>query len=568
MIAIAAILDSGGLSQNALANTWGLTHDGQYQSTGRWYLNGAYLSDVSNQTQFNAAFLSAAEAWGVAGNTGRYVSVNGTDQNVFCANGGLASGIVSNELSGDSLYYEYSGGKFTGSSLENTTYWGPGSPFNYWSMVSNDSENVLFDYSPETGAPTGQKLSGFYPPGSILNLYTGANTFYFVNGVMASLNPDGSGYWSRAHIDSGGWHEYANGIDQGLLNGFYNDFGGGAGYFVGGHLKSFLDINGNGYQEENGKFYLWQNAINTGPLNGFNDTDGSGINRLFDNGEPVNRQVVNGKYYIYGYETTLNISGNGYWSYSQKITNNTVDVNDIGPGWAYFENGLALYNLDSWVPNFPYQPSGYNSDDHRFINAEGWFTAAEYDFSGFSGNGWYANSPFAGYYINRVLTSLDENGNGWWQAQDQPAYFYLAGEATNLNQSGTGWYDKGDYNPGYYFLGYRTTLNIVGTGWWAPDPDPNLFTGYYITATKMPYPNAVGEQGLNELGNGYIEDPMTAIQSTYVEGEPQTFSTFNGEGYYHFLPYRGYYIGDQLTTLDRDGNGVWNDQNYSGGIPA
>jgi hypothetical protein len=60
------------------ANTWGLTHDGQYLTSGRWYLAGAY---VGSESAYNAAVATAlaaqlitdANAWGLT-HDGQYLT--------------------------------------------------------------------------------------------------------------------------------------------------------------------------------------------------------------------------------------------------------------------------------------------------------------------------------------------------------------------------------------------------------------------------------------------------------------------------------------------------------------
>lgn len=260
----------------------------------------------------------------------------------------------------------------------------------------------------------------------------------------------------------------------------------------------------NGWDSNDGIYYI--NGVQT-------NLDESG-NGTYDEDYYVNGSLANGvygnHYYVNGNYATGTIDG-VYYVNGPRYT-----------GWdssssTYYINGLST-SLDStgsgWEPNTYNSNTGTNG--MYFVNGVG---LNRLNSSGTGSRNHPGHAGFEAWYINGVLTTLGDGGNGVWNDA-----YYLNSTVTTLDNTGSGTYNNllysngvllnGVYNNFIYFNGALQTPLRSGNG--------ALFTGtfegnYYVN----------GEPGNGSYNGVY-----------YSNGNPAT-GTFGGLYYSNGTPFTG-----------------------------
>lgn len=137
-----------------------------------------------------------------------------------------------------------------------------------------------------------------------------------------------------------------------------------------------------------------------------------------------------------------------------------------------------------------------------------------------------------GCYIDTMsstCTTLTFNGDGDWNG-----YTYVGGD---LAEGYYGIISNSVYTSTYFIGGVATTLDVCGTGYWEAN--------YYVDGvqTESAYSNC-------DLRWYYFGQAMDGL-------------SVDGSGYQFDF---GYFIGGQLTSLDNNGSGYWNNQAYYQGV--
>ena len=382
-------------------------------------------------------------------------------------------------------------GIFVGRSNEGQNFTGLVDAVGVWNRELTEQEIV----SLYNNAQGGEVIQGAWTP---------VNPYY-IDGVLTTLNSNGTGVWNN--------QLYINGEINNSYTGWLAEINK---YFIVSE-ETTLDENGTG---------TWNNQLY---VNGVVDNSYNGwladISTYFIVGQPTTLDqngtgAWNEQYYVNETLTTLNLGGFGTWN-DVFYANGSPDPNFTG-----FDSVDWVYYIDSQATTLDQNGDGEADGLYYF---SGWLA------TGFDWNNW------SGYYIEGVLTSL--NADGFGTLND---VFYAYG-SPDPNFTGFDWWDWV-----YYIDSQATTLDYDGSGFWDgkayyySSEQPTGYNNYYYYINNVEtYLDYDGNGEWN--GNNYVNGVMIApLKNGWIDGV--------------------YYINDLVTTLDSSGNGTWNGITFINGI--